>query len=42
MSRSLAFMADPALAACVLPESGEGFDIPSFLYDAGTLYMMGL
>ena len=40
MSRALAFMADPALAACVLPESGEGFDIPSFLYDAGTLYMI--
>ena len=28
MSRALAFMADPALAACVLPEPGEGFDIP--------------
>ena len=40
MSRALAFMADPALAACVLPEPGEGFDIPSFLYDAGTLYMI--
>ena len=40
MSRALAFMADPALAACVLPAPGEGFDIPSFLYDAGTLYMI--
>ena len=40
MSRALAFMADPALAACVLPEPGEGFDIPDFLYDAGTLYMI--
>ena len=40
MSRALAFMADPALAACVLPEPGEGFDIPAFLYDAGTLYMI--
>ena len=40
MSRALAFMADPDLAACVLPEPGEGFDIPSFLYDAGTLYMI--
>jgi type IV secretion system protein VirD4 len=40
MSRALAFMADPDLAACVLPEPGEGFDIPAFLYDAGTLYMI--
>jgi type IV secretion system protein VirD4 len=40
MSRALAFMADPDLAACVLPEPGEGFDIPSFLYDTGTLYMI--
>jgi type IV secretion system protein VirD4 len=40
MSRALAFMADPALAACVLPAPGEGFDIPAFLYDAGTLYMI--
>ena len=40
MSRALAFMADPALAACVLPAPGEGFDIPDFLYDAGTLYMI--
>jgi type IV secretory pathway TraG/TraD family ATPase VirD4 len=40
MSRALAFMADSALAACVLPGPGEGFDIPAFLYDAGTLYMI--
>ena len=40
MSRALAFMADPALAACVLPEPGEGFDIPDFLYDVGTVYMI--
>ena len=40
MSRALAFMADPALAACVLPAPGEGFDIPDFLYDAGTVYMI--
>ena len=40
MSRALAFMADPDLAACVLPAPGEGFDIPDFLYDAGTLYMI--
>ena len=40
MSRALAFMADPALAACVLPASGEGFDILAFLYDAGTVYLI--
>ena len=40
MSRALAFMADPALAACVLPAPGEGFNIPEFLYDAGTVYMI--
>jgi len=36
MSRALAFMADPALAASVLPTPGTGFNIPAFLYDAGT------
>ena len=40
MSRALSFMADPALAACVLPGPGEGFDIPAFLRDAGTVYMI--
>jgi hypothetical protein len=35
MSRALSFMADPALAACVLPGPGEGFSIPQFLRDAG-------
>ena len=40
MSRSLAFMADPDLAASVLPAPGTGFDIPAFLYDAGTVYMI--
>jgi type IV secretion system protein VirD4 len=40
MSRSLAFLADPALAACVLPDEGESLDIPSFLRDAGTLYLI--
>ena len=40
MSRALAFMADPALAACVLPGPGEDFDIPAFLYDIGTVYMI--
>ena len=40
MSRALSFMADPALAASVLPAPGTGFDIPAFLADAGTLYMI--
>ena len=30
MSRALSFMADPALAASVLPAPGTGFDIPCF------------
>jgi hypothetical protein len=33
-------MADPALAASVLPAPGTGFDIPSFLAEAGTVYMI--
>jgi type IV secretion system protein VirD4 len=40
MSRALSFMADPALAASVLPGPGEGFDIPEFLRAAGTVYMI--
>jgi type IV secretion system protein VirD4 len=40
MSRALAFMADPDLAASVLPPPGTGFSIPAFLYDAGTLYLI--
>ena len=40
MSRALAFMADPALAASVLPGPGDGFDIPSFLDGAGTVYLI--
>jgi len=40
MSRALAFMADPELAACVLPAPGTGFDIGDFLYDCGTVYLI--
>jgi hypothetical protein len=40
MSRALAFMADPALAASVLPAPGTGFNIPQFLCESGTLYMI--
>jgi type IV secretion system protein VirD4 len=39
MSRALSFMADPALAASVLP-GGQGFDIKAFLASCGTLYMI--
>jgi type IV secretory pathway TraG/TraD family ATPase VirD4 len=40
MSRGLAFLADPALAASVLPAPGAGLDIESFLRDNGTLYLI--
>ncbi len=40
MSRALAFMADPALAAAVLPADGENFSIADFLAETGTVYMM--
>ena len=40
MSRALSFMADPALAASVLPPPGEGFDIAAFLAGAGTVYLI--
>jgi len=40
MSRALSFMADPPLAASVLPGPGEGFSIPEFLAEAGALYMI--
>jgi type IV secretion system protein VirD4 len=40
MSRALSFMADPALAASVLPEPGQGFDIGSFLNSCGTVYLI--
>jgi len=40
MSRALSFMADPDLAASVLPFPGEGFSIPGFLAEAGTVYMI--
>jgi type IV secretory pathway TraG/TraD family ATPase VirD4 len=40
MSRALSFMADPALAASVLPASHGGFSIEAFLAARGTLYMI--
>jgi type IV secretion system protein VirD4 len=40
MSRALQFLADPALAQCVLPVPGEDFNIRRFLAERGTLYMI--
>jgi len=40
MSRALAFLADPQLAAAVLPENGQSLDLQSFLQQAGTLYLI--
>jgi type IV secretion system protein VirD4 len=40
MSRALSFMADPALAASVLPDGHGGFSIEGFLAARGTLYMI--
>jgi type IV secretion system protein VirD4 len=40
MSRALAFLADPAVAASVLPASGQSLDLAAFLREAGTLYLI--
>jgi len=40
MSRALAFLADPSLAAAVLPRPGESLDLAAFLLQAGTLYLI--
>jgi type IV secretory pathway TraG/TraD family ATPase VirD4 len=40
MSRALAFLADPALAASVLPGPGQSLDLDTFLRQAGTLYLI--
>jgi type IV secretory pathway TraG/TraD family ATPase VirD4 len=40
MSRALSFMADPALAASVLPDPDAGFDVSAFLRQRGTLHMI--
>jgi type IV secretory pathway TraG/TraD family ATPase VirD4 len=41
MSRALAFLADPVLAAAVLPtDPGQSLDIPQFLRESGTLYLI--
>jgi type IV secretory pathway TraG/TraD family ATPase VirD4 len=40
MTRALAFMSDPVLAAAALPGSGASLDIGQFLRDRGTLYLI--
>ncbi len=40
MSRALAFLADPALAASVLPAPGQSLDLEGFLRETGTLYLI--
>lgn len=40
MTRALAFMSDPALAAAALPGCGASLDIGQFLRDSGTLYLI--
>src|SRR5258708_30634050 len=40
LSGALAFLADPARAASVLPAPGQSLDLEAFLRDAGTLYLI--
>jgi type IV secretion system protein VirD4 len=40
MSRALAFLADPALAAAVVPVSGHSLNLGRFLRERGTLYLI--
>jgi type IV secretion system protein VirD4 len=41
MSRALAFLANPALAASVRPAPGQSLELQALLRDAGTLYLIG-
>ena len=41
VTRALAWLADPAVAAATSPGPGEGFDVAEFVSGAGTLYMIG-
>ncbi|MFD8386575.1 type IV secretory system conjugative DNA transfer family protein [Streptomyces sp. NPDC059679] len=41
LSNALAWMANPKVAASVLPGPGEHFDAEAFLLNRGTLYMIG-
>jgi type IV secretion system protein VirD4 len=41
VTRALAWLADPAVAAATSPGPGEGFDVADFVSGPGTLYMIG-
>jgi type IV secretory pathway TraG/TraD family ATPase VirD4 len=41
VTRALAWLADPAVAAATSPGPGEGFDVADFATGPGTLYMIG-
>jgi type IV secretion system protein VirD4 len=41
MRSAFAFIGDPQLASCVLPAEGYALDIPAFLAECGTLYLIG-
>src|ERR1022692_2393730 len=41
VTRALAWLADPAVAAATSPGPGEGFDIADFVAGPNTLYMIG-
>jgi type IV secretion system protein VirD4 len=41
MAAALGFVNDPRLLECVLPAVGYGLDIPGFLRERGTLYLVG-
>jgi type IV secretion system protein VirD4 len=41
VTRALAWLADPAVAAATSPGPGEGFDVREFVSGAATLYMIG-
>jgi len=41
MTRALAWIADPAVAAATTPGPGEGFDVTDFAAGRNTLYMIG-
>jgi type IV secretory pathway TraG/TraD family ATPase VirD4 len=41
VTRALAWLADPAVAAATSPDPGEGFDVADFVTGRNTLYMIG-
>ncbi|HUZ53494.1 MAG TPA: TraM recognition domain-containing protein, partial [Streptosporangiaceae bacterium] len=41
ITRALAWLADPAVAAATTPDPGEGFDVAEFVSAPNTLYMIG-